>query len=101
MDQDREQRIRARAYEIWEREGQQGGSHLAHWEQAEKELQDEEAGEQQQGGESAGTPTGSGSGAQSSGSTPSVEAEAGGQSADAGSTADAPAKPRRSNLKNA
>ncbi len=52
MDQDREERIRARAYEIWEREGRQEGSHLAHWEQAEQELRDEEAGEGQQGDDS-------------------------------------------------
>ena len=48
MDQDREERVRARAYEIWEREGRQEGSHEAHWQQAERELQ-EESGERQQG----------------------------------------------------
>jgi hypothetical protein len=103
MDQDREARIRARAYEIWEREGQQEGSHLAHWEQAEKELRDEEAGEGQQGGESAATAMvpDSGSARQPSGSTPSIEAEGGEQPADTGggSTAGAPAKPRRSTVK--
>jgi hypothetical protein len=48
MDQDREERVRARAYEIWEREGRQDGGHEAHWQQAEKELREEESGERQQ-----------------------------------------------------
>ena len=49
MDQDREERIRARAYAIWEREGRQEGSHEAHWQQAETELRDEEGEERQEG----------------------------------------------------
>lgn len=47
MDQDREERVRTRAYEIWEREGRQDGGHEAHWQQAEQELREEEAGEGQ------------------------------------------------------
>ncbi len=37
MDSDREQRIRERAYEIWEREGR-AGSPEDHWFQAEREV---------------------------------------------------------------
>ena len=49
MDQDREERVRMRAYEIWEREGRQEGSHEAHWQQAEQEeLRDENPGEREQ-----------------------------------------------------
>lgn len=48
MEQDREERVRARAYEIWERNGQQEGIHDAHWQQAVTELEEEDdAGEQQ------------------------------------------------------
>ena len=74
MDQDREERIRARAYEIWECDGRQDGSHLAHWEQAENELREEEAGEQRQVGKSAATPpaSSSGSGEQPSSSGPAA-----------------------------
>jgi hypothetical protein len=56
MEQDREERIRVRAYEIWEREGRQEGSDLAHWEQAENELREEEAGERQPAEEADATP---------------------------------------------
>ena len=38
MDEDR---IRDRAYAIWEREGWPDGRHEAHWEQARQELEDE------------------------------------------------------------
>jgi hypothetical protein len=44
MEQDREEQIRQRAYRIWEREGRSEGSHEAHWQQAERELEDERAG---------------------------------------------------------
>ena len=37
-----EDRIRDRAYAIWEREGCPDGHHEAHWEQARRELEDEE-----------------------------------------------------------
>lgn len=37
-----ENRIRERAYAIWEREGCPDGRHDAHWEQARQELMDEE-----------------------------------------------------------
>ena len=42
MDRDREERIRERAHRIWEREGRQEGSHDAHWQRAERELDEEE-----------------------------------------------------------
>lgn len=38
----KEERIRRRAYEIWEREGRPDGEHERHWQQAEKELEGEE-----------------------------------------------------------
>ncbi len=44
MEQGREERVRARAYEIWEREGRTEGSHEAHWQQAEREPEGERAG---------------------------------------------------------
>lgn len=43
-DEAREQRIRQRAYEIWEREGRPEGEQDRHWRQAEKEIEGEEAG---------------------------------------------------------
>lgn len=36
-EQSREERIRERAHEIWEREGRKDGDHERHWEEAEKE----------------------------------------------------------------
>ncbi|RVJ40003.1 DUF2934 domain-containing protein [Sinorhizobium meliloti] len=41
ITEDDEDRIRARAYEIWEREGRPDGGHERHWHQAEKELEEE------------------------------------------------------------
>ncbi|MQW63150.1 DUF2934 domain-containing protein [Sinorhizobium meliloti] len=37
----KEERIRRRAYEIWEREGRPDEEHDRHWHQAEKELEGE------------------------------------------------------------
>jgi hypothetical protein len=37
-------KVRARAYDIWEREGRPAGRHDEHWRQAEQELADEAAG---------------------------------------------------------
>ena len=44
MEPDREENIRMRAYEIWEREGRKEGGHEVHWHQAERELRDEQSG---------------------------------------------------------
>jgi hypothetical protein len=41
---DEKQRIRERAYELWEREGHPQGRHLDHWVQAERETQSGSAG---------------------------------------------------------
>ena len=41
---DEKQRIRERAYELWEREGHPQGRHLEHWVQAERETQSGSAG---------------------------------------------------------
>lgn len=38
MAGDREERVRRRAYEIWEKEGGPSGREREHWEQAEREL---------------------------------------------------------------
>jgi hypothetical protein len=40
-DQDRQERIRRRAHEIWEREGRPDGQHEAHWQKAAQELESE------------------------------------------------------------
>lgn len=37
-DQDRDARIRARAYALWEKDGGSHGSHERHWQDAEREL---------------------------------------------------------------
>jgi Protein of unknown function (DUF2934) len=39
---DKEERIRIRAHQIWEREGRQHGQDQRHWEQARREIEDEE-----------------------------------------------------------
>lgn len=41
MDDERERRIKARAFELWQREGSLDGRSLGHWLQAEKEIDDE------------------------------------------------------------
>jgi hypothetical protein len=41
---DRERRIEARAYEIWEREGRPEGRHDAHWNAAAREIDAEDGG---------------------------------------------------------
>ncbi|MER9626182.1 MULTISPECIES: DUF2934 domain-containing protein [unclassified Mesorhizobium] len=38
MDDDRHEKIRQRAYEIWMREGRPDGAHERHWQQAKQEL---------------------------------------------------------------
>jgi hypothetical protein len=38
MDQDREERVRRRAHEIWEQEGRPEGRHEDHWRQAREEI---------------------------------------------------------------
>jgi hypothetical protein len=41
---DREEHIRRRAYEIWEREGRPDGRHLDHWHLAASQIEEEEGG---------------------------------------------------------
>jgi Protein of unknown function (DUF2934) len=41
MADDREDRIRERAYRLWEREGRPQGRHETHWHQASQEVGDE------------------------------------------------------------
>jgi hypothetical protein len=38
MADDRQNRIRQRAHELWEREGRPDGAHERHWQQAEGEI---------------------------------------------------------------
>lgn len=44
MGRDDDERIRARAYELWEAEGKPDGRQGDHWDRARRELQAEEAG---------------------------------------------------------
>ena len=41
-DMDKEQRVRMRAHEIWERHGRPDGRHDEHWQQAEREIEMED-----------------------------------------------------------
>lgn len=43
MARDRDARIRARAHEIWEKEGRPDGEEKRHWEQASREIDQQEA----------------------------------------------------------
>ena len=43
MDEQRERRIRQRAFELWQREGSLDGRTLGHWLQAEREIDTEDA----------------------------------------------------------
>jgi hypothetical protein len=43
MAADKEERIRQRAHAIWEREGKPHGSDARHWEQAIREIEEEDA----------------------------------------------------------
>src|SRR5690242_14356261 len=42
MSKTREERIRERAYDLWEREGGQHGRHDTHWKEAEAEIEAED-----------------------------------------------------------
>jgi hypothetical protein len=44
MDHDRDQRIRARAHAIWEREGRPDGRETEHWQLALEEIEREDSG---------------------------------------------------------
>jgi hypothetical protein len=73
MDTSLEDRIRARAYEIWDNEGRPSGRDREHWDRAVREIQ---SGEGAEGADIAppGGTTGGGiaSGSQSGGTTPGV-----------------------------
>ena len=58
MDQDREDRIRLRAHQLWEAEGQPHGSHDEHWRRAEEEVDAEKPASARAFADAAGTPTG-------------------------------------------
>jgi hypothetical protein len=56
MDAEWEDKVRARAYAVWEREGQSEGGAERHWAQAEEELRAEGQGQAEApGAEAAGT----------------------------------------------
>jgi hypothetical protein len=61
MAGDREARIRARAHEIWERDGRPAGAEKRHWEQASHEIDVEET--ESSPGTTAGAENGSPKGA--------------------------------------
>ena len=44
MSDDRQQRVKQRAYEIWESEGRPSGRHDDHWSRADRELGDQDQG---------------------------------------------------------
>jgi hypothetical protein len=44
MSSDKEDRIRTRAYQIWDRQGRTDGQHEEHWAQASRELDSEDGG---------------------------------------------------------
>ena len=45
MQDERERRIKARAFELWQQEGSLDGRTLGHWLQAEQEVQEEDEAE--------------------------------------------------------
>ncbi|WP_421579763.1 DUF2934 domain-containing protein [Shinella sp. M31] len=47
MNDDRERRIKDRAFELWQREGSLDGRSLGHWLQAEREIEEEMTAESQ------------------------------------------------------
>jgi hypothetical protein len=46
MQDERERRIKERAFELWQREGSLDGRSLGHWLQAEREIQEEDEAEE-------------------------------------------------------
>jgi hypothetical protein len=46
MDSKRDEQIRRRAHQLWEREGRQHGQHEKHWHQASREIDDEASSDQ-------------------------------------------------------
>lgn len=58
MDEDREERIRARAYQLWEAEGGPHGRDEEHWRRAEDEIDAEGNASQRAFEDAIGTPTG-------------------------------------------
>lgn len=50
MSDERDRRIKARAFELWQQEGSLDGRTLGHWLQAEREIQEEEGRLAEEGG---------------------------------------------------
>ncbi|RUV70509.1 DUF2934 domain-containing protein [Mesorhizobium sp. M5C.F.Cr.IN.023.01.1.1] len=71
---DRIERIRQRAHEIWEREGRPDGREQEHWERATKEIdvEDGQSSENAQNPDAASTATGSPSAEQVTGAGPQI-----------------------------
>jgi len=70
MNGDQEERIRARAHAIWEGEGRPEGREHEHWEQARRELEGEDGGEQLAGATNAAGAGGLATGLQPGGTMP-------------------------------
>lgn len=68
-DTSRDDRVRSRAYGIWESEGRKDGDHDRHWHQANRELGAED-GDEDTAGPSAGDGNASSSGLQPGGTIP-------------------------------
>ncbi len=83
----KEDRIRARAYELWEREGRAHGNHESHWQEATRQVEAELA------GEAVAPRKASGSKARKTGKPPSAGAAA--SPSDTGSDAANPARRSR------
>ena len=62
MTESREDRIRARAHEIWEQAGMPLGEDMRHWEQAAREIDREDAAKRSDGAQDQGNPAGAGDG---------------------------------------
>jgi hypothetical protein len=67
---DREERIRSRAYELWEREGRPDGRQAEHWRQATAEVDAEERERAGGSGATGAPPSGVSSSLQQSGTAP-------------------------------
>ena len=58
MDQDKDERIKVRAHQLWEAEGKPHGRHDDHWRRAEEEIDAEGAASSRAFADAVGTPTG-------------------------------------------
>ena len=57
MNNEREERIRERAHQIWEREGRANGQEQIHWERASREIDEEDRSSERASNELKGAPS--------------------------------------------